>query len=308
VEPQYSRREIPGWEQVSTYLDEKCNWGRWGSDDQAGTVNLITPEKRRQAAALVRAGISLSLSRPLDGTPGPLNPRPFLHFMETREHDFGWETTRDFIAMPCHAYTNTHIDALGHIAKDDQLWGGRSVSQSLRFDGLHWGSVEMWKDGIVTRGVLLDIPHHRGGSYVSRDQPVHGWELDDICAEHNLVLSSGDALLVYCGRDKWEDDEDPATVGSSRPGLHASCLKFIRDRDVSVLVWDMLDARPAGYPAPWTIHIAIQKFGLAVIDSADLSQLSSICSKDNTYEFMFVASPLLIGGGTGSPINPLVIL
>ena len=116
----------------------------------------------------------------------------------------------------------------------------------IQFDGAKYGSVEHWKEGIITRGVLLDVPRHRGVDYVTQETPIHGWELQEICDAQGVQMEPGDALVVYGGREKWNADGNPlwGSDPTLRPGLHASCLKFIRQSDCCVLVWDMMDHTP----------------------------------------------------------------
>jgi kynurenine formamidase len=163
----------------------------------------------------------------------------------------------------------------------------------------------------MTRGVLLDVPKHRGTAYVDNDSPVHGWELDEIAKSQGVEMTPGDAVVVYCGREAYEAANgnyggDP--VGSKYPGLHASCLPFLRDNDLSVLVWDMEDASPNEYGVAWTVHGAIHAYGMALIDGAALVPLAAECAKANRYEFMLTVNPLILVGGTGSPVNPIAVL
>ena len=142
------------------------------------------------------------------------------------------------------------------------MWNGRDPKKEIGFDGARFGAIEHWQHGIITRCVLLDVPRHRGTKFVTEDRPVHGWELDDILTKRGVKLEPGDAVAVYSGREAWQaqDPEKPYSkvvrpVGTLiRPGLHVSCLPFLRDHDVSVLVWDMLDALPIGYDIPWAVH------------------------------------------------------
>jgi kynurenine formamidase len=178
----------------------------------------------------------------------------------------------------------------------------------ITFDGAIWGSVEHWKEGIVTRGVLLDVPRHRGEAFVTMDKPIHGWELEDVARAEGIALEPGDALVVYGGRDNWDTvnpiwGSDPA----GRPGLHASCLKFIRESDCCLLVWDMMDFMPNGYGIPWSVHGAIFAYGIGLLDNALLQPLAEACAEEGRYEFMLTVAPLRVVGGTGSPVNPIAL-
>jgi kynurenine formamidase len=301
-------RRVPTKEEVLAYLLEDRNWGRWGPNDQVGAVNMVTPEKRAAAARLVRSGRAVSLSREFPKTPAPNNPTPAQHYMKrlVRGETSGGAT--DYYGISYHGTATTHLDALCHVWDGNGMWNGRNPDQVITFDGATWGSVEHWKEGIITRGVLLDVPRHRGQPFVTMDQPIHGWELEDIAREEGVTLEPGDALVVYGGREAW--NRVNPTWGSnpeSRPGLHASCLKFIRQSDCSLLVWDMMDFTPNGYDLSWTVHGSIFAYGIGLLDNALLEPLAEICAEEGRYEFMLTVNPLRVVGGTGSPVNPIAL-
>jgi kynurenine formamidase len=301
------------------YLKDERNWGRWGPDDEMGAINLVTPEKTRQAASLIRTGQSVSLSRPFPVTPSPINPRPALHFIE--QHARGTEGgghCGDFYGIAYHGVGSTHIDALCHVWDGNGIYNGRRPEDVVNFGGVTFGGIQNWSNGIVTRGVILDVPAHRGVDYVTQDRPVHGWELDEICAAKGITVEPGDALVVYSGREAftraegrpWGSGERSTTtqIGPDRPGLHASCLQFIREKDAALLVWDMMDVFPNGLELTWSVHGAIFAFGVALVDNCLLEPLADLCRAQDRSDFMFVAAPLAVEGGTGSPLNPLAIL
>lgn len=292
---------------VIQHLRDTRNWGRWGNEDQRGTVNLISAEKRIEAAHLVRSGRTVSLSRPWPTEPSPGNAHPAQHFMQRVDKPEGAGLAEDFIGSAFHGKTITHIDALSHAWDGDGMWNGRSADDEIGFDGARWGGVQAWSDGLVTRGVLLDVPAHRGETYATIDRPVHGWELEDIATAQRTPLGPGDAVVVYSGREAW-DRANPSWAGlSERPGLDASCLWFLREHDCGAIVWDMTDRVPNGYDLPFGVHSAIFAYGLALIDMALLEPLAEACREEGRWEFMLVVSPLVIVGGTGSPVNPLAI-
>ncbi len=220
----------------------------------------------------------------------------------------------DYYGIFYHGVASTHIDALCHTWDEGGMWNGRDPKQEITFDGATFGSVEHWSEGIVTRGVMLDVPRHRGTAHVTQDRPVHGWELDDIVKARGITLEPGDAVCVYSGRDAWQAANPDTPYGrpfgggaNERPGLHVSCLPFLRDRDVAVLVWDMLDHIPIGYDIPWAVHAAIFAYGVALLDNALLEPLAQACREEGRDEFMLVIAPLRVRGGTGSPANPLAL-
>jgi kynurenine formamidase len=306
-------RRLPTEAEVKSWLTDRRNWGRWGPDDQRGAINLITPNKRAAAARLVRTGRSVSLSRPFPKQPGLNNYFPAQHYMRTLPRGRGGFAA-DYYGIFYHGVASTHLDALCHTWDEQGMWNGRDPRQAVTFDGATFGSVEQWSEGILTRGVLLDVPRHRGVRYVTQDTPVHGWELEDIVRARGLRIEPGDAVAVYCGRERWQADHPDTPYGrpfgggpNVRPGLHISCLPFLRDHDVAVLVWDMLDHLPIGYDVPWAVHAALFAYGVALLDNALLEPLAEACREEGRDEFLLVIAPLVVEGGTGSPVNPLAV-
>lgn len=300
------QRTVPTKEEVLGYLRDRSNWNRWGADDQRGAINLITPAKRRAAAALVQNGRSVSLSREWPKTPGRNNPNPAQHWMRMIERENGGGVV-DFYGISYHGYSTTHVDALCHVWDENGIWNGRDPKTEINSMGAKWGDIDQWRDGIVTRGVLLDVPKHRGEPYVTPEKPVHGWELEDVAKAEGVSLEPGDAVLVYSGRERWHAENPDWPGGPLGPGLHASCLPFLRDNDVALLGWDMMDASPNEYGIPWTVHGAIFAYGVALLDNALLEPLASACAEEGRCTFMLTVAPLRVPGGTGSPVNPLAL-
>jgi kynurenine formamidase len=149
--------------------------------------------------------------------------------------------------------------------------------------------------------------------YVTPDRPVHGWELEEVVAAQGVELEPGDALVVHSGREAWTADNplwpepDWLRPEPVRPGLHASCLPFIRDHDVALVAWDLMDSTPTGYALPWTVHGVLYAYGVALVDNALLTPLAEACRQEGRYEFLFLIAPLRVVGGTGSPVNPLAM-
>ena len=302
-----AEHQIPTKDQVMSYLRDDRNWGRWGDKGSAGAINLITAEKRIAAASLVKNGRTVSLSRPLPVTPTAENPRPAQHYMTVMDRPPGG-AAMDFYGVFYHGTATTHIDALCHVWDDGGMWDGKTPEEILRFDGATYATVDAWSDGILTRGVMLDVPKHRGKPYVTDNEPVHGWELEEIAAAEGVTLEPGDAVMVYSGREAYAADNGGTWGGRpTRPGLHASCLKFVKDNDMSILGWDMMDAGPNEYDIPWTVHGVIFAYGVALLDNSLLEPLANVCNEEDRYEFMLTINPLNVIGGTGSPVNPIAV-
>jgi kynurenine formamidase len=302
--------ELPSEAQVAAWLREGRNWGRWGESDQRGAFNLITPETVVAAAGLVRTGVRLSLAHPLPTEPGPSTPYPTIHTM--RRHDYGHPSgageCNDTVTVTWHAPLVTHLDALCHVWDGDGMWNGRDPDAEIGLDGARWGALQHWREGFFCRGVLLDVPAHRGEPYVTQEAPVHGSELREIVAAQGIEPRAGDALVIHCGRTAYERDHGRMRA-DERPGLHASCLPVIREWDCSVLLWDMQDLTPSGYDAvAWSIHPILYAFGVALVDSVILEPLAEECRRQARSDFLVVVAPLVIEGGTGCAVNPIVVL
>jgi kynurenine formamidase len=307
-----AERRVPSSAELLAYLRQTSNAGRWGRDDQLGALNLITPDKRVAAARLVRSGRVVSLGRDYPKLAGPGNARPAQHFMHRWSKPEGGGVATDYYATSSHQ--GTHLDALCHVWDDFGMWNGRNPDDVITFDGATFGSIDHWRQGIVTRGVLLNVPAHRGVGYVTADAPVYGWELEDIARAQGVEVGAGDAVAVYCGFDAFRRDgqvysgyshEHQPTGG--RPGLDASCLRFFREHDAAVLLWDMGDRMPYGYDLAFEVHYAIVAYGMALVDAALLEPLAQACVEEQRYEFMLMTSPLVVAGGTGCPVNPLAL-
>jgi len=174
---------MPSAEEVASWYTDRRNWGRWGDDDQKGAINLITPEKSAGAAGLVRSGRKVSASRVFE---------PEQHFMRKSPRPGGAGAVVDYYGFIYHGQTITHIDALCHMWDRDGMWQGRDPDVEVTTQGANFGTIDAWSEGIVTRGVLIDVPRHRDTPYVTPDRPVHGWEIEEIAEAQATIV--GEAL------------------------------------------------------------------------------------------------------------------
>ena len=295
--------KAPTQDRVDAYFKELNNWGRWGNDDQRGTVNLITEAKRQAAQALARTGRTVSLAR--DVTPQPV----FMYsatFPSKRERA---DVVLDRFDMVYHGFWITHIDALGHVAWDGELYNGRPFADSLSVAGATWCPIDPLFDGITTRGVLLDVAAGRKEGYVTVGKPVTPQELDEAARRHGVRVEPGDVVVVRSGDElfrKAHPDWVPRV--SPHPGLHVSCLEWFREKDIAAISWDMMDERPIGYAGfGMGVHLAIPFLGLALVDNTNPERLAAACREMGRYEFLFTATPLRLVGSTGAPAHPLAI-
>jgi kynurenine formamidase len=298
-------------EEYEAYKTRLSNWGRWGDDDQLGTLNFITREVRLAASSLVTEGVSVSCSNPIATErilPDPArNPRPADHEMDVRPG-----MSLDYIGVYYHGFANTHIDALCHIFTEEggELYNGRSLSM-ITEEGAQTNSIEHWRDGIVTRGVLYDIPRMRGIKYVEDGHPVEAWDLEDCASHQGVEPRTGDAVLIRSGCDPfWAAHPDlQLEYPPNTPGVAASTLEFLYEHDAALLAWDLQEAsgqQRFGFRTPMH-RVAIPYMGLPLLDNANFERLAAMCAERGRYDFLFVVSPLVIEGGTGSPVNPIAV-
>ncbi len=287
---------------------KRCsNWGRWGVDDELGTLNYITPAKRLEAAALVRNGRVVSLAKEMSKHETPANPRPIVHVMAYEGHDP--RACIDFIGMVPHGLSLTHLDAIGHCFWQGRLYNGRDAADTVRKgSGLAFASVLAQADGIVTRGLLLDVAGARGSLWLEAGDYVTADDLDAAERLAAVRVGTGDAVVVHVGLEAREAVEGPEDF-ALRAGLDASAVEWLHDREVAVYTGDCIERMP--YPSdvlPVPLHqIGLVSMGLILLDSPRLAPLIAASRELGRPEFMLTVAPLPIPGGTGSPVNPLAV-
>jgi kynurenine formamidase len=291
---------------VLAFHETLSNWGRWGDDDQLGTLNLITPEVTAAAAATVRTGRTVSCARPLDTRAAADNPNPVAHHMIGTVTEGGGA---DYVALAPHGFATSHIDALCHIFWDGMLYNGYPA-QTVTAHGATRLGIHHLHAGIVTRGVLLDIPARRGVEALEPGEPVFPEDLEDAEAQAGLRVRPGDALLVRTGRWRWREEHGPWDLGALAAGLDASCLPWLRQRDVATLgsdgVSDVLPSRVEGVVMP--IHmVVIPAMGVHLMDNLDLDALAAACADERRWAFLLAVAPLVLRRGTASPVNPIAV-
>jgi kynurenine formamidase len=316
-------RKVPSEAEVLRYFQTYSNWGRWGEDDQLGTLNLITPEKRVQAARLVDDGATVSCSRLVstEVTPEsrpPLHPAP-THFIIKSGEQFAnapnptteIQAALDYFGVAFHSATITHLDSVGHVFWEGKMYNGFSSAMVTSAQGATIQSVDLAKDAGVTRGVLLDIPRLRGVDWPEPGDDIHGDELEAAERAQGVTVDPGDALLVRTGFMRRRNELGPwdTLADPLHAGMHASCIPFLHDRGVALLGRDGLDARGKAYKKVFSaIHqIGIVALGLWLIDNCDFEGLAEACAERDRWEFLFTMGPLRIEYGTGSPVNPIAV-
>jgi kynurenine formamidase len=288
------------------------NWGRWGRDDQRGTLNLITPECVAAATALVRRGRSVSLSYLLSKVADIDNPKPMLHYMSRLSLGMPGQPTmnEDFIGLDYHGKLVTHVDALCHCAYGGRLYNDRPTLESVTGFGATFGAVTSMEDGIVSRGALLDMPRQLGVVWIEPGTGLVPDQLEAAATSQGLAIKQGDVLLVRTGHFVRRSKLGPWNPDEVSAGVDLSCFPWLHARGVAVLGSDAdTDARPSPVADVHTpAHaLALAAMGMPLLDNMHLDRLADTCAEEGRWEFLFVTAPLRLPGGTGSPINPLAI-
>jgi len=290
------------------------SWGRWGDGDERGALNYIDAERVAAAARLMRTGLTVSLAWTLNTRAGLDNPRPAEHRMTAYggdEHSRGSiQLAKDYVGVDYHIDTHTHIDALCHVGYEGLLYNGTPAG-TVTSTGATAKSIEVLNDGLAGRGVLLDIPRLRGVPWLEPGDYVFLEELEQAAREQGVTVGEGDILLVRTGHARRLTELGPWDTADAKAGLHPTALRFVADRRVAVLGSDgnsdTAPSRTQGVAFP--IHVlAIAAMGVHLLDYLRLEDLLAACERVGCWEFFFVAAPLRIAGGTGSPLNPIAIL
>jgi kynurenine formamidase len=292
-----SRTEFQRWK------TELSNWGRWGKDDQLGALNLITPAKRRQAASLVKEGFSVSLSREADFDKAIDNPDPFEHSMIA--------IGADRMGVVPHGVAHTHLDSLAHVHDAGVFYNGYKPDADSVMKNRHSrNSIINLKNGIFTRGILVDLPRLKGVPYLEPGTPIYAHDIEAWEKVAGLKVSAGDALFLRTGRWARRAVLGPFDTNRTarRSGPSASMLPWLRQRDVALLGGDV---PPSVAPSDvegetGAVHdFALVYLGVHVFDNVDLEALAEAAQGRKRWEFLLTVAPLAIPGGTGSPANPI---
>lgn len=300
-------------ETLGRWEKELSNWGRWGPDDQRGTLNLITADKTRQAAALVREGETVTLQHFVtwEKTIDSQTFGPTSHWMSRVDPNTGEPLfALDEIQFSLHDGMLSHLDALCHYRTevDGKYLIFNGYPQNLTVDGCEDLAVDRMGTSYVTRGVLVDIPLMRGVDWLDASTPIYVADLEAWEEFAGITIGSGDALLVRTGRWAKRDAEGPWRYGAGGAGLHASVLPWLRARDVAILVGDAVnDVQPSGVVGiRRPIHQLTQVvLGLPLVDNAYLKDVAATAARLRRWEFLIAIQINSIEGGTASPFNAL---
>ena len=314
---------VPSDDEVASYVDSLSNWERWGKEDELGTINLLTQTKTVEAAKLVREGKTVSCARSITTDLTPDVQYQPLHFMV--ESGDGWDNegkisshalpsvqaAREFIGFVFHGRIITHVDSPAHFFWKSKLYNGRPANLVSTAKGATAESIELLKDGVVTRGVLLDVAKARGKEWLEPGDGAFPEDLEAAEEACEVRVTEGDVLLIRTGHVKRKNQEEPTnSYGNDTTGPHAACLPWLHKRGVAMLASDTSnEIHPSGYSTvQMPVHqVGLVAMGLWLIDNCDLEELAKECEKRGRWEFLLTIGPLRIRGGTGSPVNPIAV-
>src|SRR5687768_1912962 len=291
------------------------NWGRWGKDDERGTVNLITPECLVAAAQLVKKGAIFDLGIPFDVNgpqPGGGRINPVRLMSETgQDQSFigAFHYADDYVFMPLQAASQW--DGLAHVYYDDVLFNGFPASDVSPHGAKHC-SIDKMAKGIVGRGVLLDIAALKGVEWMQAGDVITPDDLDAAAARQGVEVRSGDILLFRTGwRTKFTTEKNAAEFMAGEPGLGLACCEWLHAKGVAAVASDnwAIEVLPGEVETELLpVHmVLIRDMGVTLGEILDLDELAADCAQDGVYEFFLTAPPIKFTAAVGSPINPLAI-
>lgn len=298
---------------ISYYNNPVAAWGRWGPDDELGAANLLTPEHVHDAVRAAPGGRVYPLAQPLRTSGTPRSDSGLsLHLLSQDAGDYaigqaerlpgGQSVAFDFLFLRMHG-SATHIDALGHVWAGDQLYNGHPSSGSGS-RGLQRCGIDKLP-AIVTGGVLLDVAAASGVPHLDPAREITARELEACAAAQGVEVGERDVVLIRTG---WPlvYGRDPDRYVWESPGIGLAAARWLADRDVVAVGSDNLGVEVRTRAAPWELPVhlhLLHERGIYLLELLDLERLAA----DRVHRFLFVAAPLPVAGGTGSPINPLAI-
>lgn len=300
--PLVTKAEFERWK------TELSNWGRWGQDDQRGALNLVTPAKRKQAAALVKEGVPVSLAGDVDTEKAVDNDVPYEHVMI----QMGPINASERLAVSYHGYAHTHIDALAHRFFDGKMWNGFSREEVTQEAGAKKNSIYAVREGIFTRGILMDIPRLKGVPYLEPGTRIFVEDLEAWEKKAGVKVSAGDAVFIRTGRWARRAKVGPWNAAREAAGLDVSVIPWLKRRDVALLgsetAQDAVPAPEAAEVRGLPLHdFSLIMLGVHLFDNTNLETVAEAAAARRRWEFLLTAAPLPVRNGVGSPINPIAV-
>lgn len=294
-------------ETFEQWMRDLSNAGRWGSTDELGTLNLITPAKRKAAAAEVRDGVTVSLGREMASGENANAIQPLSLKFDVRTFDPIVSWGFDESTLLFHGWAYTHIDALSHTLYRGRMYNNYGREQ-LTDAGAQRLGIQVMQAGIVSRGVLIDVPRLKGRPYLELGTAITVADIEQWEREHRVRVEAGDVLLIRTGRDARAAAVGPWVLSQSAAGPHPSLAAWLKSRGVAVLGGDgSNEVYPPVVPGlSDPLHeLALVALGMPLLDNLDLEAVAREAATRNRPTFLFVAAPLRTKGGSGSPLNPL---
>jgi kynurenine formamidase len=290
-----------------------CDRRPWGAEDRRGALNYLTSRETLAATAEVRLGRAVSLAAQVEDWVSADNPAPAHHQTPELTPAHGGRGVAfgmDRIAMNIHGNADSHLDALCHVIFDGALYNdvpAEAITDSRAVDL----SVALAADGIVGRGVLLDVPRSRGLSWLEPGDHVTVDDLITAEEDQRVQVGRGDILLVRVGHRRRRQERGPWDAAAARAGLHAEVMPMLAERQIAVLGSDgNSDTAPSLVEAvDFPVHVlAVNALGVMLLDYLQLEDLASMCEEVARWSFLCVVAPLRLPTATGSPINPIAVL
>jgi kynurenine formamidase len=291
---------------VDRWMTELSNWGRWGADDQKGTLNLVTPERSRKAVTLAKEGVAVSLSHtyleqkaedatsPFGHEMLPIGPGPFVS---------------DRFTIAYHGYAHSHMDSLCHMSHEGKMYNGFARTD-VSEQGCARLAITNFKNGIVARGILMDIARLKGVKFLEPGTPITVADLEAWEKQARIKVGPGDIVFVRSGRWTRRGELGAWATAQRAAGLHASVVPWLKARDVAMIGSDNTnDVLPSGVDGvAQPVHqLLLVAMGMPLFDNVDLDAVAEAAAKRNRWEFLLTAAPLAVDSATGSPLNPLAI-
>lgn len=310
------QRSVPTQDDVIGYFDALSNWGRWGDDDELGTLNHITDDVRLAASRAVRHGRSVScaweVAAPEDmersTTTYPLAvDMPGAEHMPARfRADRRWGFSSERLGLTFHGNTLTHLDSPCHVFWDRTMYNGRSHSLVDAETGSGWCAVTAAATGIVTRGVLLDVARVRDVPWMEPGQGAFPEDLEEAERRQGVRVRPGDAVLLRTGHGRAR--REGTDGGMEQTGWHASCLPWLHEREVALIGADTpQDVQPSGYSdVLMPVHaVGLVAMGLWLLDNCDLEACATTAAELGQWDVHLAVAPVRFAGTSGSPVNPI---
>jgi kynurenine formamidase len=287
---------------------ELSNWGRWGKDDQLGAINLITSAKRKQAANLVKEGVTVSLAGDVNTERAADNFQPYEHVMTQA----GPAGAGDSLSVSFHGYAHTHVDAFAHRFFDGKMYNGFSYEEVTKEDGAKKNSIYNLHNGIFTRGILMDMARLKGVPYLEPGTRIFVEDLEAWEKQAGVKVGPGDAIFIRTGRWARRAKVGPWNAGVEVAGLDPSVIPWLKKRDIAILGSEAAqDATPppaSSELGPLALHdFVLIELGVQLMDDTNLEAIAEAAAARKRWEFLLFAAPLPVRNGTGSPLNPIAV-